>query len=109
MDIILDHHLKAEAEMPEDADDEQDQRERNGGIRRPAIDRAMIAEHKHLAEQGAQIVELRLDFILTPINLKRILAERPCPVVITIRRQRDGVLEASSRPGIPDQDSIASK
>ena len=50
----------------------------------------MIAEHKHLAEQGAQIVELRLDFILTPINLKRILAERPCPVVITIRRQRDG-------------------
>ncbi len=50
----------------------------------------MIAEHKHLAEQGVQLVELRLDFILTPVNLKRILGERPCPVVITIRRQRDG-------------------
>ena len=52
--------------------------------------RAVIAEHKHLAEQGAKLVELRLDFILTPVNLKRLLAERPCPVVITIRRQRDG-------------------
>jgi 3-dehydroquinate dehydratase/shikimate dehydrogenase len=52
--------------------------------------RAMIAEHKHLAEQGAKLVELRLDFILTPINLKRLLADRPCPVVVTIRRQRDG-------------------
>jgi 3-dehydroquinate dehydratase/shikimate dehydrogenase len=52
--------------------------------------RAVIAEHKHLAEQGVQLVELRLDFILTPVNLKRILGERPCPVVITIRRQRDG-------------------
>jgi len=50
----------------------------------------MIAEHKHLAELGAKLVELRLDFILTPVNLKRLLAERPCPVVITIRRQRDG-------------------
>ncbi len=52
--------------------------------------RAMIAEHKHLAEQGAQLVELRLDFILTPVNLRRLLGERPCPVVVTIRRQRDG-------------------
>ena len=50
----------------------------------------MIAEHKHLAEQGVQLVELRLDFILTPVNLKRLLGERPCPVVVTIRRQRDG-------------------
>ncbi|HUE72559.1 MAG TPA: shikimate dehydrogenase [Pirellulaceae bacterium] len=52
--------------------------------------RAMIAEHKHLAEQGVQLVELRLDFILTPVNLKRLLGERPCPVVVTLRRQRDG-------------------
>lgn len=52
--------------------------------------RAMIAEHKHLAEQGVQLVELRLDFILTPLNLKRLLSERPCPVVVTLRRQRDG-------------------
>lgn len=32
VDIILDHHLKAEAEMSEDADYEQNQRERDGGI-----------------------------------------------------------------------------
>jgi 3-dehydroquinate dehydratase / shikimate dehydrogenase len=52
--------------------------------------RAMIAEHKHLAEQGCQLVELRLDFLVTPPNLKRLLPERPCPVVITIRREKDG-------------------
>ena len=52
--------------------------------------RHMIAEHKHLAEQGAQLVELRLDYLMTPPNLKRLLAERPCPVVVTCRRQKDG-------------------
>jgi 3-dehydroquinate dehydratase/shikimate dehydrogenase len=52
--------------------------------------RHLIAEYKHLAERGAQLVELRLDFLQTEVNLKRILAERPCPVVITCRRERDG-------------------
>jgi 3-dehydroquinate dehydratase/shikimate dehydrogenase len=52
--------------------------------------RHMIAEHKHLAEHGAQLVELRLDYLMTPPNLKRLLAERPCAVVVTCRRQRDG-------------------
>jgi 3-dehydroquinate dehydratase/shikimate dehydrogenase len=52
--------------------------------------RAVIAEHKHLAEQGCQLVELRLDFLVTPPNLKRLLPERPCPVVVTCRREKDG-------------------
>jgi 3-dehydroquinate dehydratase/shikimate dehydrogenase len=52
--------------------------------------RATIAEHKHLAEQGAKLVELRLDCIQTRINLQRLLAERPCPFIVTIRRVRDG-------------------
>lgn len=52
--------------------------------------RAIIAEHKHLAEQGCQLVELRLDFLVTPPNLKRLLPERPCPVVVTCRREKDG-------------------
>lgn len=52
--------------------------------------RHMIAEYKHLAEQGAKLVELRLDFIQTEVNLKRILRERHCPVVITVRRSKDG-------------------
>lgn len=52
--------------------------------------RALIAEHKHLAEQGAKLVELRLDYVQSMVNLNRLLPERPCPVVITCRRERDG-------------------
>ena len=37
----------------------------------------MIAEHQHLAEQGAKLVELRLDYIAGKVNIKRLLAERP--------------------------------
>jgi 3-dehydroquinate dehydratase/shikimate dehydrogenase len=50
----------------------------------------MIAEHKHLAEQGCKLVEMRLDYLMTPPNLKRLLAERPCPVIVTCRREKDG-------------------
>src|SRR3546814_7231344 len=39
MDIVLDHHLQAEAQMPEDVGDHQDQRERDGRVRCPAQDR----------------------------------------------------------------------
>jgi 3-dehydroquinate dehydratase/shikimate dehydrogenase len=49
-----------------------------------------IAQHQHLAEQGAELVELRLDYIQGPINVKRLLADRPGPVMITCRRERDG-------------------
>src|ERR1041384_2723686 len=52
--------------------------------------RHVIAEHKHLVEQGAQLVELRLDYINGQINLKRVLPDRPGPVIITIRRAQDG-------------------
>src|SRR6201991_971786 len=52
--------------------------------------RHLIAEHKHLAEQGCKLVELRLDFLVTPPNLKTLLAERPCPVIFTFRREKDG-------------------
>jgi 3-dehydroquinate dehydratase/shikimate dehydrogenase len=52
--------------------------------------RHLIAEHKFLAEQGAQLVELRIDMIQGPVNLKRLLENRPCPAVITCRRQQDG-------------------
>jgi len=50
----------------------------------------MIAEHRHLADQGAQLVELRLDYINGTVNLKRLLADKPCPVVISCRREQDG-------------------
>lgn len=50
----------------------------------------MMAEHKHLVEQGARFVELRLDWIAGDVNLKRLLAERPCPVLLSCRREVDG-------------------
>lgn len=52
--------------------------------------RQLIAEYKHLAEQGAQLVEMRVDWILRPVDLKRLFAERPCPIVFTCRREQDG-------------------
>lgn len=50
----------------------------------------MIAEHQHLVEQGAKLVELRLDYIAGDVNLKRLLENRPGPVIISCRRQADG-------------------
>jgi 3-dehydroquinate dehydratase/shikimate dehydrogenase len=52
--------------------------------------RHVIAEHRDLVEQGAKLVELRLDYINGEINVKRLLADRPCPVVISCRREQDG-------------------
>ena len=50
----------------------------------------MIAEHQFLVEQGAQLVELRLDYITRAVNLKRLVGDRPGPVVLTARRKEDG-------------------
>ncbi len=50
----------------------------------------MIAEHQHLAENGAQLVELRLDYIRRAVRLRRLLKDRKCPVVATCRRAQDG-------------------
>ncbi len=50
----------------------------------------MLAEHKHLVEKGARFVELRLDWIAGDVNLKRLLGERPCPVLLSCRREVDG-------------------
>ncbi len=51
------------------------------------------AEHRHLAEQGAKMVELRLDYVSSRVNIARLLADRvtkDCQVIITCRRQEDG-------------------
>jgi 3-dehydroquinate dehydratase/shikimate dehydrogenase len=52
--------------------------------------RHMLAEHRHLVQQGAALVELRLDYIRGPANVNRLVADRPSPVVITCRRECDG-------------------
>ncbi|MCG8451493.1 MAG: shikimate dehydrogenase [Pirellulales bacterium] len=53
----------------------------------------MMAEHRHLAEQGAKMVELRLDYVSSRVNIRRLLSERgnnDCQVIITCRRKEDG-------------------
>ena len=52
--------------------------------------RMLMAEHKHLAEMGVKLVELRLDYIRRPVNLKRLLENRHCPVIATCRRVQEG-------------------
>ena len=50
----------------------------------------MIAEHQYLVEQGAKLVELRLDYLGRAVSLSRLLNGRPGPVVVTARRRGDG-------------------
>ena len=49
----------------------------------------MAAEHCHLVDQGAQLVELRLDYLRRDVDLGRLLTDRPCPVIATCRRESD--------------------
>jgi 3-dehydroquinate dehydratase/shikimate dehydrogenase len=49
-----------------------------------------MAEHQQVAELGAKLVELRLDYIGRSIDLGRLLKGRPTPVVVTCRRREDG-------------------
>lgn len=49
----------------------------------------VVAEHRALAQRGAQLVELRLDWLKNPPDLPFLLAERPTPVICTCRRAQD--------------------
>ncbi|MBS0263991.1 MAG: shikimate dehydrogenase [Planctomycetes bacterium] len=49
----------------------------------------VIAEHQQLAAKGAQLVELRVDWLSHLPDVGRLLANRPTPVVVTCRRARD--------------------
>lgn len=50
----------------------------------------VIAEHQSLAERGAELVELRVDWIPRGLRLDRLIKDRPTPVIITCRRPQDG-------------------
>ena len=52
--------------------------------------RHIVAEHRHLVEQGAKLVELRVDYIQGEVKVRRLLTDRPSPVVIACRRKADG-------------------
>ena len=53
---------------------------------------SLAEEWKRAAEAGVELVELRVDCLRREPDLKRILKERPTPLVFTIRRGVDGGL-----------------
>ncbi len=50
---------------------------------------SILEEHQHLAEQGAELVELRVDFMRKRPDMGLLLKNRPTPVVVTCRRRED--------------------
>ncbi len=50
----------------------------------------VAAEIREAGKRGAGLIELRIDFIARAPDLKRMLADKPCPFVATIRRPQDG-------------------
>lgn len=47
-------------------------------------------EIQEAAKRGARLIELRLDFLAKAPDFKRLLANKPCPMVATVRRPPDG-------------------
>jgi 3-dehydroquinate dehydratase/shikimate dehydrogenase len=50
----------------------------------------MQIEIQEAAKRGARMIELRLDFLAKAPDFKRLLADKPCPMVATVRRKQDG-------------------
>jgi 3-dehydroquinate dehydratase/shikimate dehydrogenase len=50
----------------------------------------MQIEIQEAAKAGAQLMELRLDFLAKAPDFRRLMADKPCPMVATLRRQQDG-------------------
>jgi 3-dehydroquinate dehydratase/shikimate dehydrogenase len=50
----------------------------------------MLIEVQEAVKRGAKLVELRLDYLARSPDFKRLLAERPCPLIATVRRPEDG-------------------
>ena len=50
----------------------------------------VLGQHRRLADLGAELVELRLDYLQEQVDVEKLLADRPCPVIVTCRRPADG-------------------
>ncbi|MCC6419542.1 MAG: shikimate dehydrogenase [Gemmataceae bacterium] len=50
----------------------------------------MQIEIQEAAKRGARLIELRLDFLAKAPDFKRLLADKPCPMIATVRRPQDG-------------------
>ena len=51
---------------------------------------SLLAEWKEAADAGVELVELRLDCLRREPDLKRIIAQKHTPIVVTVRRAFDG-------------------
>src|SRR5262249_30312272 len=47
-------------------------------------------EIQEAAKRGAELIELRLDFLAKAPDFKRLLNDKPCPLIATVRRPQDG-------------------
>lgn len=52
--------------------------------------RMIVGEHRALAQRGAELVELRIDYLSKAPIFRILLNDRPCPVIVTCRRPQDG-------------------
>lgn len=50
---------------------------------------AFVEEHRNLAARGAQLIELRVDWLRNSPNLAQLITNRPTPVIVTCRRKED--------------------
>lgn len=50
----------------------------------------MLAEHQNMVAAGAKLCELRADYIPRNLNVRRLIKDRPGPVIFTLRREKDG-------------------
>ncbi|MFN4258072.1 MAG: shikimate dehydrogenase [Gemmataceae bacterium] len=53
-------------------------------------------EMREAARRGAGLIEVRLDYWTETPDLSRLLAQKPCPLVATVRRPQDGGLWTGS-------------
>ena len=50
----------------------------------------LLHEIAEAAKQGARLIEVRLDFLKKAPDFKRLLADKPCAMIATVRRPPDG-------------------
>ena len=50
----------------------------------------LVHEIAEAAKQGAKLIEVRLDFLKKAPDFKRLLGNKPCPMLATVRRPPDG-------------------
>jgi 3-dehydroquinate dehydratase/shikimate dehydrogenase len=52
--------------------------------------RMVAAEIQDAAKRGAKMLEIRLDYIPRAPDFRRLVSQKPCPLVATLRRREDG-------------------